>query len=49
VLTASRNQVREQINARGIGRWRRYAPHLAPLIDALEHGGALDGERGTGS
>lgn len=34
--TVSRSQVREPINARGIGRWRAYAAELAPLIAELE-------------
>jgi len=42
VHTVSRTQVREQINARGLGRWRRYEQHLAPMIAALRDGGALD-------
>jgi len=41
VRTASRAQVREPINARGIGRWRRYADHLGPLFDALQQEGLL--------
>ena len=36
VRTVSRAQVREPINARGIGRWRAYAQELAPLIAELE-------------
>ena len=39
VRTVSRNQVRQPVNARGIGRWRRYATQLQPLIQALEEGG----------
>ena len=35
VRTVSRHQVRQPINARGIGRWREYERHLSPLIDAL--------------
>jgi len=35
VGTASVSQVREPIFTRGVGRWRRYAPHLGPLIQAL--------------
>jgi hypothetical protein len=34
--TYSEAQVREPLNAKGIGRWRRYADMLDPLIDALE-------------
>ena len=36
VRTVSRAQVREPINARGIGRWRAYEKELAPLITELE-------------
>src|SRR6202034_4170165 len=36
VRTVSRAQVKEPINARGIGRWRGYAAHLRPLIAALQ-------------
>ncbi len=35
VATASSAQVREPINDRGIGAWRRYAPQLDPLRAAL--------------
>ncbi|MBS0417171.1 MAG: sulfotransferase [Proteobacteria bacterium] len=31
VITASRWQVRQKINAGSVGRWRNYAKHLAPL------------------
>jgi hypothetical protein len=31
VITASRWQVRQRLNAASIGRWRNYAKHLAPL------------------
>jgi len=34
--TVSRAQVREPVNARGIGRWRAYAEHLEPLIAELD-------------
>ena len=45
VRTVSRAQVRQPISARGMGRWREYAAHLQPLIDALEESGVLqDGE-----
>ncbi len=43
VRTVSRSQVRQPINARGLGRWRRNAQGLAPLITELERAGALDG------
>lgn len=35
IRTASLNQVREPIHARAVGRARRYAAHLQPLIAAL--------------
>ena len=35
VRTVSRTQVKEGINARGLGRWKPYAEHLAPLIAEL--------------
>ena len=41
VRTVSRAQVRQPVNARGLGRWRAYAAHLGPLIDELERAGAL--------
>jgi tetratricopeptide (TPR) repeat protein len=41
VRTVSRAQVKEKVNARGLGRWRPYAKQLAPLIKALEESGAL--------
>jgi hypothetical protein len=40
VATASSAQVREQINARGIGAWRRYAQQLEPLRVLLDDGNA---------
>jgi tetratricopeptide (TPR) repeat protein len=43
VLTVSHAQVRQPINARGLGRWRRFAQYLAPLTDELERAGALAG------
>jgi Flp pilus assembly protein TadD len=45
VRTVSYAQVRQPVNARGLGRWRRYAEALAPLIAELEAGGALAGWR----
>jgi tetratricopeptide (TPR) repeat protein len=39
VMTVSRSQVRQPVNARGLGRWRPYAAQLQPLIEALEQGG----------
>jgi Flp pilus assembly protein TadD len=44
VRTVSRNQVRQPINARGVGRWRDYQRPLAPLIMALREHGALKDE-----
>jgi tetratricopeptide (TPR) repeat protein len=41
VRTASAQQVRQPINARGIGRWRRYASHLAPAIAELTLAGLV--------
>jgi hypothetical protein len=35
VMTASVNQVRRPIYRSSVQRWRRYGPHLAPLIEAL--------------
>jgi tetratricopeptide (TPR) repeat protein len=39
VRTVSRSQVRQPVNARGLGRWRQYETQLQPLIAALEEGG----------
>jgi len=36
VRTVSRAQVREPVNAKGLGRWRAYADDLAPLIAELD-------------
>ena len=41
VRTVSRAQVRQPINARGLGRWRAFEGELAPLIEALEMAGSL--------
>jgi hypothetical protein len=41
VKTASKYQVREPINAKGLGRWRRFAEELQPMITELESAGAL--------
>jgi tetratricopeptide (TPR) repeat protein len=41
VRTVSRAQVRQPINARGLGRWRAYAHELAPLISELDQADAL--------
>jgi tetratricopeptide (TPR) repeat protein len=39
VQTVSRAQVRQPINAHGLGRWKAYAAELAPLIEELERAG----------
>jgi tetratricopeptide (TPR) repeat protein len=41
VRTASRSQVRQPVNARGLGRWRHYENELQPLIVELERAGVL--------
>ena len=45
VRTVSRSQVKQPVNARGLGRWKAYAEGLAPLIDEFERAGALEGWR----
>jgi hypothetical protein len=45
VRTASWAQVREPVNARGLGRWRHYERELQPLIAELDRGHALDAWR----
>jgi tetratricopeptide (TPR) repeat protein len=45
VITASKWQVRQQISAGSIGRWRRYEKHLAPLMALLD---ATPGYRDAG-
>ncbi len=45
VHTVSRAQVRQPVNARGLGRWRAYADGLAPLIEELNAAEALQGWR----
>jgi Tfp pilus assembly protein PilF len=45
VRTVSRSQVRQPVNARGLGRWRAYESELQPLIAELERAGALDAWR----
>jgi hypothetical protein len=42
VKTASVNQVREKVYRTSIGRWRRFQPHLGPLIEALGPYAATD-------
>src|SRR5690606_18469569 len=49
VATASAVQVREPLHGRFVGRWRRYAARLGPLIEQLEAAGidvADDGPSG---
>jgi tetratricopeptide (TPR) repeat protein len=41
VRTVSRAQVKQPVNARGLGRWRAHARDLAPLIAELERAEAL--------
>jgi Tfp pilus assembly protein PilF len=41
VRTVSYAQVRQPVNARGLGRWRAYQTELAPLIAELEAAGCL--------
>jgi tetratricopeptide (TPR) repeat protein len=36
VRTASLTQVRRPLYASSVGRWRKYAPHLGPLLAALD-------------
>jgi Tfp pilus assembly protein PilF len=43
VRTVSRAQVRQPVNAKGLGRWKNYAEELAPLIEELEKAGSLRG------
>ena len=45
IRTVSRAQVRQPVNARGIGRWMKYASQLAPLIGELERTGSLEAWR----
>jgi len=45
VKTVSRAQVRQPVNARGLGRWHAYADELAPLIAELERAGSLEAWR----
>ena len=41
VRTVSRSQVRQPVNARGIGRWKAYEAELQPAIAELEQAGML--------
>ena len=43
VRTVSRSQVKQPVNARGLGRWRTYEAELQPLIAELGQAGALAG------
>ena len=43
VRTVSRAQVRQPVNARGLGRWRPYESELTPLIAELDAARALEG------
>lgn len=36
VVTSSFQQVREPIYSRSVGRWKRYAPHIQPLIKTIQ-------------
>ncbi|WP_299436078.1 sulfotransferase [uncultured Rhodospira sp.] len=42
VYTASKWQVRQPVFTGSVGRWRRYAEHLAPVRAMLEEAGLLD-------
>jgi Flp pilus assembly protein TadD len=42
VRTASAQQVRRPINARGLGRWRRYETQLEPMLVELRAAGLID-------
>ena len=42
IATASLRQVREPLNNRSIGRWRRFERHLGPLTAALADRDPLD-------
>jgi tetratricopeptide (TPR) repeat protein len=49
VRTVSRTQVRQPVNARGLGRWRGYEKELGPLIAELDRAGSLAAWRGQTS
>lgn len=49
VHTVSYAQVREPVNARGLGRWRAYAAELAPLIGELEKAGLIAANKSVAS
>ena len=44
VRTVSYAQVRQPVNARGLGRWKTYAAELAPLITELQQAGMIAGD-----
>jgi hypothetical protein len=46
VRTASVDQVRRPVNARGIGRWRPYAEQLEPLFTELDDAGVMPDDIG---
>ena len=39
IMTASGWKVRQPLFTRSIGRWRKYEPHLGPLLDVLAEAG----------
>jgi hypothetical protein len=41
VLTPSAAQVKQPLNSRSVGRWRRYEQYLGPLISALPEAGQV--------
>jgi len=41
VFTFSREQVREPVYTSAVGRWKTYADHIKPLLEALEDAGPL--------
>jgi hypothetical protein len=45
IITASKWQVRQQISASSVGRWRNYEQYLAPLRHLAEPRGADGGDR----
>ncbi len=47
VRTASVDQVRRPINARGLGRWKGYAAQLAPMITELADAGLITADDDT--
>jgi hypothetical protein len=42
IRTVSRSQVKQPVNAQGLGRWKIYAAELAPLIAELDRAGILE-------